>query len=183
MDVKAAVLAAGFLLALPTVTMAGPSYRYIEVDYLYLEGVGAAAAEGGSIGGSVPLSQFLHAYASYARFREVPGRAAEAVLGLGIRHGITPATDLVARVGMVRIDGGASRSSGNLVVAMQAGLRSMTTPNMEMSALVSHAGIEDAPTWLGLRAHFALDRRFALGVGADIAGGEVRYHVGMRAAL
>jgi hypothetical protein len=170
------VLALALLMPAAAVS-AAPSYRYLEIDYLYFDEQGRVGAR---LAGVLPLGQRLHLQAGHERTTDrvgvVRARQRETGLALGIRHGLSAATDLVARAGV-------ADDQQTSALHVELGVRSMTTPNMEVAAFVRHSALDDAGSSMDLLARFALERRVALAAGIEIGRQDVLYRLGLRFAF
>jgi hypothetical protein len=166
------------LLLLPAAAIAAaPPYRYVQIGYLYFD---EQDRDGARIAGVLALGERLHLHGSHARTVDRVGLVRErhrvTGLALGLRHGLTAATDVVARAGMAHDE----RASA---LQVELGVRSMTTPHMEVAAFARHSALDGAGSSVDLHARFALDRRLALVAGFEIARRDVLYQVGLRLAF
>lgn len=173
-------------------------YTYIEGGYVYLEVDqrgsinGDPNGDGWIVSGSWALDDRFHLFASYADAElEAPGFLLDYSLlgaGVGVRHGLSPAIDLVGRVAYARAD--VKRSAGNFNengFALSAGVRGLATPQLELNAMLSYVDLGGRIGNSGsvdLGAVFSLTDMFALfaegslsNEGSGVSGG-VRLYFG-----
>ncbi|MCC5795469.1 MAG: hypothetical protein JJT85_12170 [Chromatiales bacterium] len=173
-------------------------YTYIELGYLYLEVDqrgsirGDPDGDGWIVSGSWALDDRFHLVASYSDAElEAPGFRLDYRLtnaGVGMRHELSPAIDLVGRVAYVRAD--VKRDMGNFNengFGLSAGLRGLATPELELNAMLSYVdlgGRIGSSGSLDLGAVFSLSDRLALfaegslgNEGSGVSGG-VRLYFG-----
>jgi hypothetical protein len=173
----AAAIAA--LTLIPSVLMAEPPYRLLEADYRYLEFDRRNHIDGFGLTAMFPMTERIHLRGTYTRLGDDAVLSA-ATLDAGLRHRLTGATDFVVHSGIAWHDDDGERDTGWRVAT---GLRSMTTPNMEVSVFARHSEVGSARTSIELGGRFALDPRFALAVGADVSKDDVLYRAGISLAF
>ncbi len=155
------VAAAGLLSGQAALADGGPRYTYVEGgwQHIALTGTGIPGdenpdADGFTGGGSYAITDLFHVFASYgvATFglqSSDPGifntdvDLSQLEVGAGINYAVTDAIDVVARAAYVDteadVDGGGSSSDGGY--RLEAGVRGMATPSIEVSGGLSYVDV------------------------------------------
>jgi len=151
--------AAGLLSGQAALADAGPRYTYVEGGWQFVELTGTGIpgddspdGDGFFGGGSYAVTDLFHVFASYGEATldvrsSDPGILNTDVdltqlnVGAGINYGVTDSIDVVARAAWVDTDvdvdaGGSSSESG---YRLEAGVRGMATPSIEINGGLSYA--------------------------------------------
>lgn len=154
--------AAGLLCGQAALADGGPLYTYVEGGWLHvtLTGTGIPGdenldADGFTGGGSYAITDMFHVFASYSDATldvqsSDPGilntdvDISQLDVGAGINYAVTDAIDVVARAAYVdtdvNVDGSGSSSDGSY--RLEAGVRGMATPSIEINGGLSYADVE-----------------------------------------
>src|SRR5690554_5627022 len=166
------------------------SYDYLQIGYITSDADGIDV-DGAALGGSAKLNDNVFVTAGYSRERSdrVAGVRAEGDtynLGLGYRYGLNQQTDLVVGASWVRGEiklnssfGSASASDNGYL--LNAGLRHLLTPQLELGAVVGYSDIfDDDDTSLGLSALYHATQSLSIGLGYSVASDVDGWAVGVR---
>jgi hypothetical protein len=164
---------------LPSMVLAEPPYRLLQLDYRYLEVDKRTRLDGAALKAMVSVADRVHVRGSLMRLEA--GAVQQADADVGTHRPLTGTTHAIVELGYQWRDAGDSAHG----LRLAAGVRTMTTPNMEFSAMLRHATMGGARSGAGARTsldlggRFALDQRFALAVGADVSDNDVLYRAGL----
>jgi hypothetical protein len=155
------VAAAGLLSGQAALADGGPRYTYAEGGWQYSEKSGTGIpgddspdGDGFFGGASYAVTDLFHVFASYGG-STIDVRSSDPDIlntdvdftqldvGAGINYGVTDAIDVVARAAYVDtdadVDGGGSSSDGGY--RLEAGVRGMATPSLEINGGLSYQGL------------------------------------------
>ena len=182
---KRSLIALSLAAALPFAASAadGVSYNYIEGGYAASNpGDGLPDADGFGVRASMAFHPDFHVFGDYTNqeFDNTGVDADQWRLGLGYNRGISPRTDLLARVAYEKVDFGSLGDSDGWSV--EAGARSALTGNLEGYAL---AGYEDGDRIDGdfygrLGATVKFNRNWGLNGDVKFSDGDTAWFVGPR---
>lgn len=133
------------LLALPAAAMAdGLSYKFVEADYLILDGDGGSA-NGFGIDGSFLVAPQFFLTGSYARLKDSGVEFSTLSGGAGFRHALSPTVDFTADANLLfaEVDAGAAGSGDDTGYSIGAALRAMLMPQFELNGGVAYTDIAD----------------------------------------
>lgn len=162
----------------PFALVADPNHTYVEAGYLNVDG----DLDGFGIAGSAAVHPKLHVYAQFDRVEDDPLEVDTGAIALGLNHGLTPATDFVARVGWARakVDLSGLGSASDDGLAAQVGVRSMLSETFELNGFVNHADVADADTTLSVGGVFGFTPTLGVTGGVEFDDDDTAYRVGLR---
>jgi hypothetical protein len=168
-----------------TASGANLGYTFAGADYVNFDIDRGPEVDGPGIYGAFALMPQLHAYGAAARLTNGRARLAELNLALGYNAPIAEATDLVARVGLarrtVRVRNLGSDTEN--AVLLQAGLRALVTPELELSGFLTFADFDDSMTSLDVGGVYSFSPMYAMTLGAGFASERNFYSIGLRVIL
>jgi hypothetical protein len=171
--------------AVPIAASGEFEYTYVDVDYLNVDPDNGRSVDGPRVSGSYALADQIHVVGGFARLTDGPVRLTETHVALGYNMLIANGTDLVARGGLIRNSvrlrnfGSASENA----LLLQVGLRSMVTPELELTGFVTHADFDDSFTSLDLDGVFQFSPMFGMTLGAGFSSERNLYSIGLRITL
>jgi hypothetical protein len=124
---------------------AGPTYNYIDVGYLSVNVDDGPTLDGFGATGSFALTESFHVVAGYSEVSDSPWTVNSGGVALGWNYSLNDITDFVARAGWeygrVKLSGFGSDDDNGWSV--EAGVRSMLSPQFELNGFISHVDIFD----------------------------------------
>jgi hypothetical protein len=161
------------------------SYTFAGADYVNVDVDGGPDVEGPGIYGSFAIALQVHAYGDAARLTNGRAWLATLNLALGYNVPIADGTDFVARGGLarrtVRVRNLGSDTENALL--LQAGLRTLVTPELELSGFVTFADFDDSLTSLDVGGLYSFSPMYAMTLGAGFASERNFYSIGLRVIL
>lgn len=174
------------VLALPVAAMAdGLSYNFLQASYVNVDGDGGGKADGFDFSGSHLVGKNIFLQGGYSRVT-IDGSDIDVSAfngGLGFRHGLTPTVDLNAGASVVfaEVDAGSFGSEDDTGYSLNAGLRALVAPQLELNGGVTYTDIfDEADTSFGIGAVFSFTPQIAVIGGAGFADDANTYSVGGR---
>jgi hypothetical protein len=168
------------------VLAAGPTYNYIDAAYLSVDVDNGPTLDGFGVAGSFALTESFHIVASYSELSKNPLDLTGSSVALGWNHSLNDITDVVVRAGWeyarVQLFNWASESDNGW--SLEAGLRSMLTPQFELNGFISHVDIfggdEQA---LSVGGVYYFTPSIGLGAGVTLSDDATGWNVGFRFAF
>lgn len=174
------------VLALPAAAMAdGLSYNFLQASYLNVDGDGGGKADGFDFSGSHLVGKNIFLQGGYSRVK-VDGADIDVSAftgGLGFRHGLTPTLDLNASANVLfaEVDAGRFGSEDDTGYSLNAGLRALVVPQLELNGGVTYTDIfDEGDTTFGIGAVFSFTPQVALIGGAGFGDDANTYSIGGR---
>lgn len=174
-----AVIACSPMAALAT----GPTYNYLDAAYLSVDVDNGPTLDGFGVGGSFALTENFHVVADYSEVSDSPWTITSSGVALGWNHSLNNITDFVARAGWengrVKVSGFGSESDNGWSV--EAGLRSMLSPQFELNGFISHIDIFDGDEQaLSVGGVYYFTPSVGLGAGVTLSDDATGWNVGVR---
>ena len=177
---------------------AGPRYTYVQGGWQHVEISGAAALEGESpdgngyvVGGSYAITDLFHVFADYGTANiDVIGVSvdlSELKLGAGINYAVTDTIDVVGRVAYLDLnaDVDSNDSISDTGYGLEAGIRAMATPSIEVNGGLSYEDLGDgSPTdkvAIKFGALYSVTDWLAVGIGGSFRSETKIYGANLRA--
>jgi hypothetical protein len=165
---------------------AGPTYNYLDASYLSVDVDNGPTLDGFGVGGSFALTENFHVLAKYGEVSKSPWTLTSSGVAIGWNHSLNNITDFVARAGWehgrVKLSGFGSESDNGWSV--EAGVRSMLTPQFELNGFISHIDIFDGDDQaLSVGGVYYFTPAVGLGAGVSFSDDATGWQVGVRFAF
>lgn len=170
------VVAALALASAPA--LAGPSYDYVDLGYLNIDG----DADGLGVEGSFAIDDRFHVLGGFSRVEDGPVSVNSFSIAGGYRMGLSEETDFVARAGLIRarvgVSGLGSASDNGWMI--QGGVRHMLDSTLEVNGFATVSDINS--TEFGIGAGVVKSFTPNLGAFADLelVDGDFAFAIGAR---
>ena len=140
-------LACGGAVADSGVSETGIRYNEVYAGYERLSN-SSITMTGYTIAGSVLVDKTIFIDASYADVAKNSTKSNSTAINVGYRMGISQSTDFIAKLGYIS-NGGSGGVTSDSSYLITGGLRSMVTPDVELSGQVTYSGLDIASLYYG----------------------------------
>jgi hypothetical protein len=177
---------------------AGPRYTYVEGGWQHVEisGVGVLDGEnpdgnGYSVAGSYAVTDLFHVFASYGTANiDIIGESvdfSELKVGAGVNYAVTDTIDVVGRAAYLDLnaDIDSNNSASDTGYGLEAGIRGMATPSIEVNGGLSYEDLGDASpsdkVAVKIGALYSFTDWLAVGIGGSFSAETKIYGANLRA--